>query len=169
MPAPNPSTTLNNFLLADAAPSGKPFTLNELLERAEHIVERQQDKHDPQRIELLISLGRQYNVLEEQAKSRQLLCEAYDLSRGLTDHSIRARASCALASALALAGEHDRAEKLAQEGLQELGNDKRFALDRMFCLIRGTEVARARGDSREGAARVEAAQRALKQAPFKSS
>ena len=106
--------------------------------------------------------------MDEQAKSRQLLGEAYDLSRGLTDHSIRARASCALASALAPAGQHGRAENLAQEGLQELGNDKRFALDRMFCLIRGTEVARARGDSREGAARVEAAQRALNQAPFKS-
>jgi tetratricopeptide (TPR) repeat protein len=38
----------------------------------------------------------------------------------------------------------------------------------MFCLIRGTEVARARGDSREEAARVEAAQRALNQSPFKS-
>jgi eukaryotic-like serine/threonine-protein kinase len=160
--------SLNEFLLSDAAPAGKPFTVNELLARAEHIVERQQDRRDPQRIELLISLGRQYNVLDEQAKSRQLLSEAYDLSRGLTDHSIRARASCSLASALALTGEHDRAEKLAQEGLQELGNDNRFALDRMFCLIRGTEVARARGDSREGAVRVEAAQRALKQAPFKS-
>jgi len=159
---------LNEFLLSDAAPSGKPFTVNELLARAEHIVERQRDKHDPQHIELLISLGRQYNVLDEQAKSRQLLSEAYDLSRELTDHSIRARASCSLASALALTGEHDRAEKLAQEGLHELGNDKRFALDQMFCLIRGTEVARARGDSREGAARVEAAQRALNQAPFKS-
>jgi serine/threonine-protein kinase len=159
---------LNEFLLSDAAPSGKPFTVNELLARSEHIVERQQDKHDPQRIELLISLGRQYNVLDEQDKSRQLLSEAYDLSRRLADHSIRARASCALASALALAGEHYRAEKLTQEGVQELGNDKRFALDRMFCLIRGTEVARARGDSREEAARVEAAQRALNQSPFKS-
>ena len=159
---------LNEFLLSDAAPAGKPFTVNELLARAEHIVERQRDKHDPQRIELLISLGRQYNVLDEQAKSRQLLGEAYNLSRGLTDHSIRARASCSLASALALTGEHDRAEKLAQEGLQELGNDKRFALDRMFCLIRDTEVARARGDSREEVVRADAAQRALKQAPFKS-
>ena len=30
---------LNSFLLSDAAPSGKPFTVNELLERARHIVE----------------------------------------------------------------------------------------------------------------------------------
>jgi serine/threonine protein kinase/tetratricopeptide (TPR) repeat protein len=157
---------LNEFLLSDAAPSGRPFTVNDLLMRAEHIVERQQNKHDPQRVEMLISLGRQYNVLDEQAKSRQLLGEAYDLSRQLTDHSIRARASCALASALALAGEHASAEKLVQEGLQELGHELRFAPDQMFCLIRGTEVARERGDSREAVARAEAAQKALKRLPF---
>jgi non-specific serine/threonine protein kinase/serine/threonine-protein kinase len=159
---------LNSFLLSDAAPSGKPFTVNELLGRAEHIVERQQDKHDPQRIQVLISLGRQYNVLDEQAKSRQLLIEAYGLSRELTDQSIRARASCALASALALAGEHPRAEKLAQEGLKELGNGPQFALDQMFCLFRGADVARERGDIQAQIERVQTAQRVLKQSPFES-
>ena len=159
---------LNEFLLSDAAPSGKPFTVNDLLARAEHIVERQQDKNDPQRIEALISLGRQYNVLDEQAKSRQLLEEAYSLSRRLSDRPIRARSSCALASALALSGEPVRAERLAQEGLQEIGDEPRLALDQMFCLLRGTEVARERGDSRQAIARVQAAQRALQRAPFKS-
>jgi eukaryotic-like serine/threonine-protein kinase len=159
---------LNEFLLSDAAPSGKPFTVNELLIRAEHIVERQRDEHDPQRVEMLISLGRQYNVLDEQAKSRQLLTQAYDLSRGLTDRSIRARASCALASAVSLAGEHERAEELAQEGLREIGNESWFASDQMFCLLRGTEVARERGDSRQAVERAEAAQRMLKRLPFES-
>jgi eukaryotic-like serine/threonine-protein kinase len=159
---------LNEFLLSDAAPSGKPFTVNDLLVRAEHIVERQQDKHDPQRIDTLISLGRQYNVLDEQAKSRQLLGEAYDLSRGLSDRSIRARASCALGAALALAGEHARAEGLVQEGLKEAGNGTQFAPDRMFCLLRATEAARERGDSREALVRTEAAQRAMKKLPFAS-
>ena len=159
---------LNEFLLSDAAPSGKPFTVNDLLKRAEHIVERQQDKRDPQRVEMLLSLGRQYNVLDEQAKSRQLLNEAYDLSRGLTDHSIRARTSCALASAVAMTGEHARAEQLAQEGLKEVGSQSRFAPDRMFCLLRATDVARERGDSREALARAEAAQKTLKQLPLAS-
>ena len=106
--------------------------------------------------------------MDEQDKSRQLLGEAYSLSRGLTDRTIRARASCALASALALSGEPARAEKLAQEGLHELSDEPRFALDQMFCLLRSTEVARERGDSREAIARVQAAQRALRRAPFKS-
>jgi tetratricopeptide (TPR) repeat protein len=159
---------LNEFLLSDAAPSGKPFTVNDLLGRAEHIVERQQDRQDPHRIEVLISLGRQYNVLDEQAKSRQLLLEAYDLSRGVGDRSIRARASCALAMGVALAGDHSRAEKLIQEGLQELGNEQQFALDRMFCLLRGSEVAGERGDLRAGIARAQAAQQVLTQSPFRS-
>lgn len=159
---------LNEFLLSDAAPSGKPFTVNELLERAEHIIERQHEKNDPQRVEMLISLGRQYNVLDEQAKSRQLLNEAYILSRDLMDHSIRARASCALASALALKGEHTRAEQLVQEGLSEAGDQLRFTADRMFCLLRATEVARERGDSQAAVTRVEAARNTLKQLPFAS-
>jgi len=159
---------LNEFLLSDAAPSGQPFTVNELLIRAEHIVERQKNERDPQRVEMLISLGRQYNVLDEQDKSRQLLTQAYDLSRQLSDRSIRARASCALASAVSLAGEHQRAEALAQEGLRELGNESLFASDRMFCLLRGTEVARERGDSRESIGRAEAAQRTLQHLPFES-
>ena len=67
-----------------------------------------------------------------------------------------------------MSGEPARAEKLAQEGLQELGDEPRFALDQMFCLLRSTEVARERGDSRQAIARVQAAQRALQRAPFKS-
>jgi tetratricopeptide (TPR) repeat protein len=160
---------LNEFILSDAAPSGKPFTVSDLLRRAEHVVERQQDKHNLQRVEMLISLGRQYNVLEEQAKSRQLLSEAYDLSRSLSDSSIRARASCALASAIALAGEHDRAEQLVQDGLRELGDGPQFTLNRIFCLLRSTEVARDRGDAKEGVARMQVAQRVFRQAPLRSS
>jgi serine/threonine-protein kinase len=58
---------LNSFLLSDAAPSGKPFTVNELLGRAEHIVERQ-NKNDSTRAELLISVGLQYANQEEMPK-----------------------------------------------------------------------------------------------------
>lgn len=159
---------LNEFLLSDAAPSGKPFTVNDLLGRAEHIIARQKDKGDPHRVEELISIGRQYNVLDEQAKSRQLLSEAYSLSRALTDRPVRARASCALSAAVSKTGERDRAEQLFQEGARELGNEPLFALDHMFCLFRGADVAEERGDVREALARVLAAQRLFKQSPFQS-
>ena len=54
---------LDNFLLTDAAPSGKPFTVNELLGRAERLVERQYDLNDVNHIQLLISIGRKYREM----------------------------------------------------------------------------------------------------------
>ena len=135
---------LNTFLLSDAAPSGKPFTVNDLLGRAEHIVERQPG-NNTNRVDLLISIGRQYETQDEDAKARRVLEQAYKLSRGLRERSTRARASCALASTLARAGERQRAETLIQEGLRELPDQPQFMLDRVFCLLRGSEVARDRG------------------------
>ena len=61
----------NEFLLSDAAPSGKPFTVNELLGRAEHILSRQHGGND-NRVELLASIGAQYSIQEEDAKARQI-------------------------------------------------------------------------------------------------
>src|SRR5207247_10001343 len=103
---------LNNFLLSDAAPSGKPFTVDDLLARAEHIVDRQRDKRDPNRIGILVAIGRQYASQDEDAKALRVLSGAYDLSRQVTDRSIRARASCGLGEALSRGSEPTRAEIL---------------------------------------------------------
>ncbi|MGH8722935.1 MAG: serine/threonine-protein kinase, partial [Burkholderiales bacterium] len=51
---------LNSFVLSDAAPLGKPFTVNDLLARAEHIVQRQRGGTTA-RVDLLMSIGRQYS------------------------------------------------------------------------------------------------------------
>ena len=91
----------NDFLLSDAAPSGKPFTVNELLGRAENILARQSAAGDANRVELLVSIGDQYSTQDEDAKARRVLEHAYQLSRKLSRDSIRARAACALAGALA--------------------------------------------------------------------
>jgi serine/threonine-protein kinase len=159
---------LNNFLLSDAAPSGKPFTVSDLLAGAEHIVARQQGGNQEDRVELLISIGRQYWSLDEASSARRLLTEAYQLSRGLHESSIRAKAACALAPVVSSDGEIPRAEALIQEGLRELPGESQFALDRVFCLLGGSSVAEDRGDSKEGIARVQSAQRVLKDSPFDS-
>lgn len=156
---------LNSFLLSDAAPSGKPFTVNELLERARQIVEVQHG-NDASRVQLLISIGEQYNSQDEDAKSRPILEEAYRISRGLTDRSTRAQASCALGHAISLADDPKRAETLIEEGLHELPGEPQYSLDRVSCLLHGSAVARNAGDARKGIARVQEAQRALQQAPF---
>lgn len=159
---------LNNFLLSDAAPSGKPFTVNDLLGRAEHIIERQHGVGDANHVELLVSIGRQYASEDEDAKSRRVLEEAYRLSRGLSDHSTRSQASCALADVLGVAGELPRAEAAFQEGLSEVSQQPQYTLDRVYCLLRGAEVAGQRGDSQTAITRVLAAQRLLDGSAFRS-
>ena len=156
---------LNSFLLSDAAPSGKPFTVNELLERARKIVEVQHG-NDASRVQLLISIGEQYNTQDENGKARPVLEEAYRISRGLTDRSTRAQASCALGHAVSLADDTQRAEALIEEGLHELPGEPQYSLDRVSCFLHGSAVARNAGDARKGIARVQEAQRALQQAPF---
>jgi len=159
---------LDDFLLFDAAPVGKPFTVNDLLARAENVLEREPNKGDPSRIDRLISIGDKWALQEEISRSVRVLNEAYAQSRRVSDRAVRANASCALGSALAYAGEVPRAEPLIQEGLAELPTGPQYALDRAFCLLKGVEVARVHGASQLAIERAQAAQRALQQSPVQS-
>jgi len=159
---------LNGFLLSDAAPSGKPFTVGELLARAEDIVERQHSESDTNRAEMLVAIGRQYQVLDEDARARKVLGRAYEISRKQNEPSTRARAACALASALSHTPEWGRSENLVSEGLGELPEEPQFVLVRIFCLLRGSEVARNGGAEQEGVARAEAARQLLDHVRFPS-
>lgn len=160
---------LNRFLLADASPSGKPLTVDELIGRAEHIVEREDYSHDPAgHVEMLVSIGAQYFDKGEEDKGARILQEAYQLSRGLQDVSARAKASCALAESLNFKGQYSRAESLFEEGLRELPNDPEFTLDRVFCLLKGAGTS-GKGDAGKVLARTQAAERALKDLPFESN
>jgi serine/threonine protein kinase/Tfp pilus assembly protein PilF len=158
---------LDNFLLADAAPSGKPFTVDELLQRAQHIVERQHNSNVANHAELLTSIGRKYLGQDEDGRARPLIEKAYQVSRNLKDPSPRAQASCALASAYAHS-DLRRAEALVQEGLRELPGDPQFTLDRVSCLLSASSVAREGGDSQQAIARSREAGRLLASSPLRS-
>ncbi|MBI3477702.1 MAG: protein kinase [Acidobacteria bacterium] len=159
---------LDNFLLADAAPSGKRFTVNELLGRAKHIVERQSSMGAANRAELLTSIGHKYVGQDEDGKAGSILEQAYQVSRGLKDPSARASAACALASALAHS-DLPRAEALIQEGLRELPeNDPQFALDRIDCLLDASGVSREAGATQEAIARSQEARNLLSVSPLRS-
>ncbi|MBA0087780.1 MAG: protein kinase, partial [Acidobacteria bacterium Pan2503] len=157
----------NEFILSDASPSGKPFTVRDLLGHAEHILSRQKAVTE-NRVELLSEVGDQYSLLEDQAKARPILEEAYRLSRGLSDPSVRAAAACALADGLVRSGELERAEALFQQGMKELPDEPQFTLSRVDCLHRGSEVAQERGAAQEAVARMEASLRVLRESPFNS-
>jgi len=159
---------LNSLLLSDLAPTGKPFTVDELLAHAEHIVGNQHGGSPADRVELLISIGRQYTVQDEYEKARELLEQARRLSQTLPEPSIRARASCGLAQVLSRGTDLARSEALFQEGIRELPDEAMFALDRVDCLRLGAEIAQNRGDASQGVARAQAAERVLQQWPFRS-
>jgi eukaryotic-like serine/threonine-protein kinase len=158
--------TFLEFLLADAAPSGKPFTANELLARGERILQTEQSTDPARHADLMIWIGEDYLTQDQNARAHRLLEQAYTLTRTLPDPSVRAASSCGLALSLALDVDLPRAEALFQQGLRELPDDPRFALDRVNCLRIGKEVADQRGDAREGLARALAARRVLRGSPL---
>jgi eukaryotic-like serine/threonine-protein kinase len=155
---------LLNFLLSDAAPN-KTISLSDLLARAAQVVATSHSADPLRRADLLMWIGENYSSEDQIARGRVLVEQAYQVSRSLSNHSIRARASCALADCLSQGDDLPRAEALVQEGLLELPEDPQYAIDRVGCLRIGSEVARQSGRAREGVARLQAAERIVQQSP----
>lgn len=155
-----------DFLLSDAAPSGKPYTVNDLLGRAERIVERQ--KPSPMQLELFEWIGTDYSSQDQPGLARPILERAYNLSQQSSDPEVRARGSCDLGVALARDEDLKRADKLILQGLKELPEDSQYALERISCLRQGSEVSTEKGETNEGVRRMELAQQILRASPFDS-
>jgi serine/threonine-protein kinase len=153
-----------DFLLSDAAPSGKPFTVNDLLERAQRIVEKQ--KTSSEKIELLDWIGFDYSSQDQHALARPMLESAYQLSRQFADPAIRASASCALGMELARDEDLRRGDALIQEGLSELPDEPQYAINRVTCLRIGSHVSQEKGESSEAVRRMEMARKILRASPF---
>jgi tetratricopeptide (TPR) repeat protein len=161
---------LNRFLLSDANASRKPLMANDLLDRAERIIEREDYTSDPaNHVEMLISIGTQYNDEDEIGKALPVLQKAYKLSHGLGDSSVRAKAACALAAPLSRQ-EPARAESLIREALHELPEEPQFALTRVFCFMQAQDAfGGANVNAQESLAMAQAAARILDASPFGSN
>lgn len=157
-----------DFLLSDAAPSGQRFTVNDLLARAEVVLERQHPKDQTSHIELMQWVGGDYSAQDQNARARPILERAYQLSRNLSDHAVRAEGSCMLAGALARDEDIAHAESLIQEGLRETSNDPQLVIAHVNCLRQGSEVSLQRGATEEAVQRMESARRAIRESPFDS-
>jgi serine/threonine-protein kinase len=158
-------TDLNELLLSNAAPMGKPLAVDQLLEREERVIEHERNPDAVNHVELQLSLGNQYSSEDENGNALRVLNAAYRVSRELKEPSIRAKASCVLAGAMVPIGDLSRAEALYQEGLRELGNAAQFASERAACLLHGSEVAYSNGNSDEAIARARAAEQAIQRSP----
>ncbi len=143
----------NGFLLFDAAPAGKPFTVGDLLVRAEVIAAHEGAEGDANRADLLVAIGEQYQRMDEDDKAREILGRAYSASRQLQDRSTRARAACGYGDALARTGDRARAEARLREGLAEVSDESQYALDRIACLLSGSSAARILGEPATGVQR----------------
>jgi len=155
-----------DFLLSNAAPSGKPFTVNDLLDRADRIVEKQ--KPSPEQIEMLEWIGNDYASQDQHGRARPLLEHAYQLSQQSPDPAVRAKGACTLGFALSRDEDLTRADTLLQQGLREMPEDPRYAIDRIACLREGSELSRQKGETAEAVRRMEMAQQALRQSQFDS-
>jgi serine/threonine protein kinase/tetratricopeptide (TPR) repeat protein len=160
-------TDLNELLLSNAAPMGKPLAVDQLLEREERVIEHERNPDAANHVELQLSLGNQYSSEDENDNALRVLNAAYRVSRDLKEPSIRAKASCVLAGAMVPLGELSQAEALYQQGLRELGNAPQFASERAACLLHGSEVAYRNGNSREAIARGRAAEEAIQGSPVR--
>ena len=148
---------LNAFLIADAAPLGATFTARDLLARAERTVSSQQDEAPDVRVELLVSIGRLYSSLGETTNATRTLTQAYELSRALTDPSVRAQASCGLAPAVVHTGDPARARRLLEEGHAELSDAAQYAAARIACHLAAVAVTNWSGDGNQAVEHARAA------------
>ena len=58
-------TDLNELLLSNSAPIGKPLAVDELLEREERVIEHERNPDAANHVELQLSLGNQYSSEDE--------------------------------------------------------------------------------------------------------
>jgi serine/threonine-protein kinase len=149
---------LNQFLLSDAAPLGASFKAGDLLARAERIAERPESETTDNRVEMLVAIGRQYTILDEDAHASRVLGQAYELAQASPDRSVRAKAACAYANTIAKTGEGTRARMLISDALTDLPDAPQLAIGRAFCYLRASEVERNLGNPAEAIAHIEAAQ-----------
>ena len=158
---------MNAFLLSDAAPHGTGVHGRRPAEprRSSSSTGIRSTRRTRPRWRRSISIGRQYWSQDEDDNARRALTRAFDLSRALpaTSASTRGKAACALASALARGDEVPRAITLVRDGLAEIPPGRPFVLDRVFCELRASEVARESGDGGADVEHTQSADRLLRE------
>jgi serine/threonine-protein kinase len=124
------------FLLSVAAPGGQRFSVAELLEQGEALIDRQFADDDALRADMLAAIGEQYIASERWDRARPVLERAVELARRSADPGVRARSLCPLAGVLAATGSWSEAESMLAEAMAGLGDEPQHLLPRAECLSR---------------------------------
>jgi len=163
------ATATNEFttyLLSVAAPGGKMFTVGELIEHGEALIDKQFAGDDAMHAEMLVTVGQQYMVSERWDRAIPTLERASALAAGTGDPGLQARASCPLAVVKILNGDRAGAEALISRALAGLPDRPEYALQRAECLTRFSEFGFFTGDGDTMIANASRALALLDRAPF---
>ncbi len=128
------ATDFLGFLLSVAAPGEKKFSVGELLEQGEGLIDKQFSDNDALRAEMLTVVGERYYTAEQFDKAEPLFRRAAALARRSHDSALQARALCPLAITRLARGKRAMAETMIAGALAGLPNDPRYALPRASCL-----------------------------------
>ncbi len=142
------------------------FSVEDLLARAEEVVEKQQSSNAARRADLWMWIAGDYASEDQLEKGRILAQKAYDLSRDLPDPTVHARAACVLAQSVSGLGDWKTGIDLVQEGLRGLPNDMEHALDRLNCLGIGGSASQGAGKMQDAIQQMEMANRLALQSPL---
>ncbi len=154
------ATAANEFttyLLSVAAPGGGKFTVGELLQQGEALIDKQ-FRDDAMRAEMLTTIGQQYYLADQFDKATAVLERAFAAAERTHDPAIRARAACPLALMKVNNDDRPGAEALITRALNELPDAPQFALQRADCLIQHSAFGVVTG---EPGPMIERARRAL--------
>lgn len=132
------------FLLG-SVPAGRSFTLPELLERAEQLVERQYAAEPAMRARLLLAVGSLFAQMRDDARGRAVLDKALAAARAQPDAGLRAQVECLLAGVV---GSRDLADAKARvdAALARLEASDADAEAHFDCLHAAADIAVSRGD-----------------------
>ncbi|HVS63656.1 MAG TPA: ECF-type sigma factor [Thermoanaerobaculia bacterium] len=116
-------------------PGGERFSVGELLEQGELLIDRQFETDEVLRAEMLVAIGQQYMISERWDRAQPALERAAELARRSTDPALRARALCHLAALIGATRSVAEAKSLIEEALAGLPGGALWDLQRAECTV----------------------------------
>src|SRR5262249_25257336 len=144
------------MLITEAARSGQPVAVRDLVDRSEAIVNKEYQDSPEDRAAVLDVLSGYYDLQEEYSRAEQLSRQALELVKSSADGDLRRELTCSYAATMAKVGRAPEAIRVLNSVLQ----DSQSTLQQSArCLIFLSRIAQVSG---RGPDALELAQRALK-------
>lgn len=135
------------FQLSAAAPGGSKFSVGELLEQSQALIEKQFADNPPLQAEMLATVGVQYMVSQRWSEATKVLRRAHEIAEATDDPVLKARTDCPFALLTILNGDGPAAETMMARALKELPQRPEYAQLRAECLTRFSEFGFFTGES----------------------